>query len=132
MQNARHSLWYKMYYSDGNCHRSERVKSYNYQRLSTSHHGAALCARKLLALKLILGDGESHLQEILLLLCVNLLHAGGNRSARVTASVHDVLAVMVLRLVQQSLNARLGEAPGTSIQGLLLGPDDSLGVGVHV
>lgn len=39
---------------------------------------------------------------------------------------------MVLGLVQQSLNTRLSEAPGTSIEGLLLSPDNGLGIGVLV
>lgn len=43
-----------------------------------------------------------------------------------------MLAVVVLRLVQQRLDTRLGVAPGTRIQRLLLGPDNRLGVGVQV
>lgn len=43
-----------------------------------------------------------------------------------------MLAVVVLGLVEQSLETGLGKAPGTSVEGLLLGPDDGLGVGVLV
>lgn len=39
---------------------------------------------------------------------------------------------MVLGVVQEGLNARLSEAPGTGVERLLLRPDDSLGVGVLV
>ena len=52
--------------------------------------------------------------------------------ARIAPGIHDVLAVMMLRLIQQRLDARLGEAPRAGIQGLLLGPHDGLGVGVGV
>lgn len=41
-------------------------------------------------------------------------------------------AVVVLRLIEQGLDSRLSEAPGTGVEGLLLTPDDVLGVGVHV
>jgi hypothetical protein len=50
----------------------------------------------------------------------------------VTARVHDVLAVMVLGLVQQGLKTRLGERPSTGIERLLLAPDDGLSVGVVI
>lgn len=43
-----------------------------------------------------------------------------------------MLAVVVLCLVEQRLDTRLGVAPGTRVQRLLLGPDDRLGVGVQV
>lgn len=39
---------------------------------------------------------------------------------------------MILGLVQQSLEPRLGEAPRAGIQRFLLRPDDGLGVGVGV
>ena len=86
----------------------------------------------LLSLELVLLDGESHLQELLLLLLVHALQTTSDGGARVTASVHDVLAVVVLGLVEQGLNARLRETPGTSVERLLLAPDDGLGVGVLV
>lgn len=86
----------------------------------------------LLALELILFNSESHLKKLLLLLGVNLLETGGDRGAGVSASVHDVLASVVLSVVEQSLNAGLGEAPSTGVKRLLLAPDNCLGVGVHV
>ena len=87
---------------------------------------------RLLALELILLDGESHLQEFLLLLGMDVLQASGNRGTGVTAGVHDVFAVVVLGLVEQGLNTRLREAPGTGVERLLLCPNDRLGVGIHV
>ncbi len=46
--------------------------------------------------------------------------------------VHHVLAVMVLRVIQQCLESRLREAPSAGIQRLFLRPHDILGVWVHV
>ena len=60
------------------------------------------------------------------------LETGGHGSTRSATSVEDVTAVVVLGSVEQSLNTRLGVAPGTGVQGLLLAPDDVLGVGVAV
>lgn len=68
----------------------------------------------------------------MLLLGMRLLQTRRDRRTRVTARIHDMLAVVVLRLVQQRLDTRLGVAPGTRIQRLLLGPDNRLGVGVQV
>lgn len=86
----------------------------------------------LLALQLVLLDGESHLQELLLLLVVQTLVTSGDRCTGATASVHDVLAIVMLGVIEQSLQARLDETPSTSIQGLLLAVDDGLSVGVLV
>lgn len=63
---------------------------------------------------------------------MHLLETGSHRRAGVAAGVHDVLAVVVLSVVEQGLNARLSEAPSTGVERLLLGPDDGLGVGVLV
>jgi len=63
---------------------------------------------------------------------VNLLETSGDGSTRVSASVHDVLAGVVLSVVEQSLDTGLSEAPGTGVERLLLAPDDGLGVGVLV
>lgn len=60
------------------------------------------------------------------------LQTSGNGSAGVTASIHDVLAVVVLGVVEQSLDTGLSEAPGTGVKRLLLAPDNGLGVGVLV
>lgn len=75
---------------------------------------------------------EGHLQKFLLLLDVRRLQTSGDGCARVAAGVHDVLVVMMLGLVQQSLDARLSEAPSTGVQRLFLGPDNRLGVRVAV
>lgn len=63
---------------------------------------------------------------------MHLLETGSHRRAGVAAGVHDVLTVVVVSVVEQGLNARLSEAPGTSVERLLLSPDDGLGVGVLV
>ncbi len=85
-----------------------------------------------LALQLVLFDIEGHVQQLLLLLGVRCLQTRGNRGAGTAAGVHDVLAIVVFSLVQQRLDAGLREAPGPGVERLLLGPDDSVGVRVHV
>ena len=52
--------------------------------------------------------------------------------AGIPPRIHDVFPIMMFRLVQQSLQARLRETPRTRIQRFFLSPDDSLGVGVLV
>jgi hypothetical protein len=86
----------------------------------------------LLALQLVLLDGERHLEQVLLLLLVRVLKTSSDRGAGVTSSIHDVPPVVVLGLVEKSLNPRLGETPCTSVERLLLTPNDVLGVGVRV
>lgn len=86
----------------------------------------------LLSLELILLDAKGHLQEVLLLLGMRRLETSSHRRAWVAASVHDVLVVVVLGLVEQRLDTRLRETPRTGVQRLLLCPDDGLGVGVRV
>lgn len=85
-----------------------------------------------LALELVLLYGKSHLQKLLFLFLVDLLQACRHGSARVAASVHDVLAVVVLGLVEQRFYAWLREAPRSGVERLLLRPDNSLCVGVLV
>lgn len=89
-------------------------------------------ATPLLALELVLLDGKGLLEQLLLFLAVDVFQTSSNRRARATASVHDVFAVVVLGLVEQSLDAGLHKAPGTGVERLLLGPDDGLRVWVHV
>lgn len=60
------------------------------------------------------------------------LETSGDGSTRVSASVHDVLPVVVLGVVEKSLDSGLGEGPGTGVEGLLLAPDDRLGIRVGV
>ena len=86
----------------------------------------------LLALKLLLADGESILQQLSLLLNVVLLGSGSDRCGWVASSIHDVLAVVVLSLVQDSLDTWLSEGPSTGVKWLLLTPDDGLSVLVGV
>lgn len=96
-------------------------------RLHTSPHG-----RRLLALKLILLNGERHVQQLRLLLHVHGLQSRRDRRTRVSARIHDMLAVMVLRVVQQRLDSRLREAPSTGVERLLLAPNNGLGIRIHV
>jgi len=86
----------------------------------------------LLSLELVLLYRESHLHQLLLLSRVRGLQTRRDGGAGATASVHDVFPVMVLGVVKEGLDTRLGVAPRAGIQGLLLGPDDSLGVAVLV
>jgi hypothetical protein len=89
-------------------------------------------AMNLLALEALLVNGESVLEELLLLLQVDGLETSGHGGARGTTSVQNVTAVVVLGRVQQGLKTGLGVRPGAGIQRLLLAPDDVLGVGVAV
>lgn len=63
---------------------------------------------------------------------MNRLETSGHRGTGVATGVHDVFSVVVLSVIEQGLDTRLGEAPGTGVERLLLGPDDGLGVGVLV
>lgn len=40
--------------------------------------------------------------------------------------------IVVLGVVEEGFDSRLGEGPGAGIEGLLLGPDDGLGIGVAI
>ena len=60
------------------------------------------------------------------------LEARSDGGRGVPAGVHDVLAVVVLRLVEERLNTRLGETPCARVERLFLSPNDGLGVGVVV
>lgn len=60
------------------------------------------------------------------------LQSSGDRGALVATCVQDMLAVVVLRRVQQRLDSRLHEAPCSRVQRLLLTPDDILCVRVPV
>lgn len=55
-----------------------------------------------------------------------------DRGAGIATSIHDVLPVMILSIIQQSLNTGLSIAPSTSIKRLLLSPNDSFGIGVEI
>lgn len=71
-------------------------------------------------------------QEIDLLLHMTRLQPCRHTCTWVPSGIQDVSAVVVLRLVEQSLDSRLSEAPGSGVERLLLTPDNVLGVGVHV
>ncbi len=61
-----------------------------------------------------------------------LLDSGSDGCRWVTSSVHNVLAVVVLSLVEDGLNTWLSERPGTGVERLLLTPHNGLGVLVAV
>lgn len=90
------------------------------------------CINSLLALQLILGNRKRSLQQLGLFLGMAGLQSSSYTGAWVTASIHDVLAVVELSLVQQGLQTRLRERPSSGVKGLFLTPDDGLGVRVHV
>lgn len=54
-------------------------------------------------------DAKGLFEQILLFLLVASLETRGHGGAGVAARVQDVAAVVVFRLVEQSLNARLDE-----------------------
>jgi len=81
---------------------------------------------------MVLVDGESILQKLLLLLEVNTLGTSGDRGRWRAAGVYDVAAVVVLGGVEQGLETGLGVRPGTGVQGLFLAPHNVLSVGVAV
>jgi len=60
------------------------------------------------------------------------LETGSDTGTRVAAGVEDVSSVVVLGLVEKSLDSGLGEGPWASVEGLLLCPDNSLSVRVRV
>jgi len=86
----------------------------------------------LLALELLLFNGEGMLEQVLLLLHVTALQTSGDTGAGVSASIKHVSPVVVLGFVEQSLDAGLGETPSACVQGLLLCPDNVLCVGIRV
>lgn len=65
----------------------------------------------LLALELVLLDVESGFQKVLLFLHVAALETSGDTGAGVSASIENVSSVVVLSLIQKSLDTRLCEGP---------------------
>lgn len=98
----------------------------------TSHVYPAKCYVYLLSLELLLSNSEGSLQQLVLLLDMAGLKTSRDRRTWVASSIHDVLPVMVIGLVQDGLDTWLGEGPGTSIERLLLAPDDGLGIWIAV
>ncbi len=86
----------------------------------------------LLALELVLMNGESMLEKIHLLLHMTGLQSRRHTGAWVSTSIQNVPTVVVYGLVQKRLNPRLGEAPGSRVQRFFLTPNDVLGIRVHV
>lgn len=60
------------------------------------------------------------------------LQAGGYTRAGIPSCVHDMLSIMMLGFIEQRLDSWLREAPCTRVQWLLLTPNNSLGIRVHV
>ena len=63
---------------------------------------------------------------------MNCLQSCCNAGTWVSSGIEDMSAIMVDCRVQQGLDSRLGEAPSTRIERLLLTPDNVLGVRVAV
>lgn len=80
----------------------------------------------------MLVNAESLLEELLLFLEMDRLETRGHGRTRSATGVEDVTAVVVLGLVEQGLNTRLGVDPGTGVQGFFLAPHDVAGIGVAV
>ena len=99
--------------------------SYQNPRCSQTHV-------RLLPLQLLLHDTKCHIKHIKLLLHMRTLQACRNAGAWIATSVHDVLTIMVLSLVQKCLDTRLREAPCACIQRFFLSPDNGLGIGVLI
>ena len=85
-----------------------------------------------LTLELVLLHRKGHVQQVNLLLLVCALQTSSHGSGWVTSSIQDVTAVVVLRVVEQSLDTGLNKRPGTSVERLLLTPDNALGIRVAV
>lgn len=77
-------------------------------------------------------DTECFLEELLLFLEVDGLQATGDGSTGSATGVQNMAAVVVLGGIEQGFDTRLGVAPCASVQGLLLGPHDVLGIRVAV
>ena len=60
------------------------------------------------------------------------LDASCHTRAGISPRIEDVLAIVMLCVVEQSLNPRLREAPRACIQWLFLSPHNVLGVGILV
>lgn len=95
------------------------------QRLTSHRH----CS---LPLELFLLDTKRGLQQILLLFQMRSLETSRHRCTWVSTRIHDVTPVVVLRLIQQRLDARLRKAPRTCVQRLFLCPDNVLCIRVVV
>ena len=94
--------------------------------------GAAVTLIQSFALVLRLVHLERRVEQVLLFLEMAGLEARRDRGAWVAPGVEHVLPAVVLGRVQERLDARLGEAPGTRVQRLLLAPHDVLGVRIQV
>ena len=104
--------------------------SYLYQKLSEFLNSVTQDC--LLPLEFVLLHRKCHLQQILLFSLMHTLQPRSHTCTRIPARVHDMSTIVMLCLIQQRLDTWLGEAPGTSIQRLFLGPDDVLSIGVAV
>ena len=60
------------------------------------------------------------------------LQSGCYTGAGVSTGVHNVLVIMMFGLVEEGLNAWLGERPRAGIKRLFLAPNDCLSVRIHV
>jgi len=88
--------------------------------------------RNLFSLQFVLSNRESSFQQLCFFLSVTSLKTSSHTGAWISTCVHNVLSVMVLSVVQQGFDSRLGEAPCTGIERFFLTPNNGLGIGVHV
>lgn len=88
--------------------------------------------QSLLSLQLLLSDTESHLQHIQLLFQMRPFQSRSHTGTGIPSSIHDMLSIMMLGVIQQRLDSRLRETPCASIQRLFLSPYDGLSVRVHI
>jgi len=85
-----------------------------------------------LSLQLLLMHLKRVLEQILFFLLMVRFQTRRDTGTGVPTGIHDVPSVVVFGLVQQGLDAGLHEAPAAGVQGLLLTPDNVLGVGITV
>lgn len=60
------------------------------------------------------------------------LETSGDTSTWISTGIHDMLSIVMVSVVQQSLDSRLSETPGTGVERLFLSPNDGLSVGVCI
>ena len=90
----------------------------------------SLCA--LFALEFILLHVKSHVEQVLLFFHVRALQTSCNTGAWCSPCVHNVLSVVMLRVVQQCLDPWLSESPCACVERLLLRPDNCPNIWVAV
>ena len=99
---------------------------------SSSCSSSSASSTHSLPLQLLLYNIERHIEQLGFLLEMRALESRGYAGTGIPACIHDVSSVMMLGLIQQGLDSRLGEAPRARVEGFFLCPYDGFGVGVGV